>query len=80
MSDLIFTIRIEQMSGSLFLGYIKEMPNIVQIEGNTLLTVFNELCSQVIYIFQERADLEAIKIHKDICIKVNQNTIRPRAS
>jgi hypothetical protein len=58
------------MSKSLFVGYIKEMPNIVQIEGNTLLSVLNELSCQLIYLFEEREDLEAIKIHTEIAIRV----------
>ncbi|MDO1451535.1 hypothetical protein Q0590_35005 [Rhodocytophaga aerolata] len=65
MHPLSFTIRVEQISRELFIGFIKEMPSVAQIKGNSALQVYHQLCSQLAGILKEKKDLKHVQIYRE---------------
>ena len=69
MDKTILTIRIEQTDNKMFVGYIKETPNLFRMEGNNLMEVYNGVRDQVAYILHEMINIANIKIHTEFCLR-----------
>ncbi len=73
MHSLTLTIRIEQIGIELFVGFIKEVPSIAQIKGNTLIEVYDQVCSQLVAILKQKDNLKNVQIHKEFRLAVPIN-------
>jgi hypothetical protein len=66
MSNLTFTIYIEQTLAGSFCAYLKQMPHLMRVEGTNFLEVYRDVCCQTATLIQERADLKDIQIRTEV--------------
>ena len=72
MTPASYTVYIEQTAHGYFTGRIKELANLVKVEGAVLTDVHRELCQQLASLIHEQPDLDlrAIKVHTQIRISL----------
>jgi len=70
--EITYTVYIEQVEKGGVIGYIEEIPNLIQVKGDTITQVKYALRLQLAYMVIEMNDVRSVNIKTSLNVRRNR--------